>query len=103
MAKNKKNKKAEDVVNKLIYDKELEALPKEKYEITHKGDETKIWSISTEVRTMEDALAKAEIDTDLFEVKECTVNSYHMPLKYLLLLNHHQFLDLKNKYCLYQF
>jgi hypothetical protein len=56
-------------------------LPDEKYEVTHKGDETKIWSISSEVRTMEDALAKAEIDTDLFEVKECTVNSYQMPLK----------------------
>ena len=68
-------------LKKAVAEAAKQTLPSEKYEITHKGDETKIWSISTEVRTMDEALAKAEIDTDLFEVKECTVNSYQMPLK----------------------
>tara|TARA_E500000305_G_C4017631_1_gene236695 strand:+ start:462 stop:1679 length:1218 start_codon:yes stop_codon:yes gene_type:complete len=83
MPKKKKSKEAEtrDAITELIYEKELSALPKEKYEISHKGDETKIWSVSTEIRTLEEALAKAEIDTDVFEVKECTVNQYQMPLK----------------------
>lgn len=41
------------------------------------GDnEREILSIDSRVKTLEDALKKAEIDTDIWEVERCTVNSW---------------------------
>ncbi len=72
---------AREVVSGIEHAKAVEALPAPKYEVAHKGDETRIWSISSEIRTLDDAIAKAEIDLDLFEIKECVVNQYQVPMK----------------------
>tara|TARA_R110002110_G_scaffold402387_1_gene619662 strand:+ start:45 stop:1223 length:1179 start_codon:yes stop_codon:yes gene_type:complete len=68
-------------LKKAVAEAAKQTLPAEKYQVTHKGDQTQIWSISSEIRTVEDALAKAEIDAELFEVKECVINQYQMPIK----------------------
>lgn len=40
-----------------------------------------IWAVGTEVRTVEDALAKAEIDTALWEVERSQINSWPTSMK----------------------
>ena len=52
-------------LKKAVAEAAKQTLPSEKYQVTHKGDQTQIWSISSEIRTVEDALAKAEIDAEL--------------------------------------
>ena len=51
-------------------------LSSEKFEIKEKDDIQSIWSIGTSVRTVKDAIAKAEIDVRLWEVVEKNINSW---------------------------
>ena len=70
---------------KVIQDAELQkqsqAAPAEKYELTTSGENASIYSVSTEIRTVQQAIEKAEIDPELFEVEKCVINQYTVAVK----------------------
>jgi hypothetical protein len=53
----------------------------EKWDVTETKDQKQINSFSWEVRTVKDALRKAEIDTVIWEVEKTNVNSYPIAMK----------------------
>jgi len=53
-----------------------------KWEVTESGANIKnIWSDGDEVRSIQDALDKAEVDPAIWEVKDAVVNSYQVAMK----------------------
>ncbi len=50
--------------------------------VSEKGNSSEIvWTTSTPVRTTEDALAKAEVNTSVWEVDRCVINSWEVGAK----------------------
>lgn len=55
--------------------------PKPSWKVEDNGDTAQIWSVGSAVRTVEDALAKAEIDTRIWEVTRSKINSWPTTMK----------------------
>jgi len=53
----------------------------DRIQVTDSKDSKTVWSVGTEVRTVEDAIQKAEIDLEIWEVVESTVNSWPTAMK----------------------
>jgi hypothetical protein len=53
----------------------------EEFQVTDAGDTAVVWSVGASVRTVEDALAKAEIDLREWEVVKKTINSWPTSMK----------------------
>ena len=59
----------------------LPPLLKEGFEVDHQAKQVKIWALGDEVRTVEEALAKAEIDLTKWSIKSAKVKQYVVPMK----------------------
>ncbi len=52
-----------------------------KFEVTKTQDAISIWSVGDSVRTVEDAIEKAEVDLAIWEITKTTLNSYPTSMK----------------------
>lgn len=59
-----------------------EAKPDEKFQVSGGEKEMNVLSISSRVKTVEDAIARAEIDTDIWQVKDFQVTSWEVAGKF---------------------
>ena len=55
--------------------------PANQFQVTDQGNEKTIWSVGDAVRTVDEALEKAEVDTSVWEIKEPIVNSWPTSMK----------------------